>query len=163
MCRQGNYVGMTQRSKCFIDAIYSAGTISEQTVFCCGMGAKGRGQLEKMLLSEALHLFLGDGSLSCKRDQNTQHKLKPGAIASLENKLKTKLDRMKLDQENCINSDDDSANYLFNGVVHIYNRINQATNQDVSTMLVLKDYLIMLGTSSMRSWNMNLLRTMSQI
>jgi hypothetical protein len=55
-------------------------------------------------------------------------------MAALENQLKTKLDRTKLDQETCINSDDDAANRLFNGIVHIYNRINQATNQEVNVV-----------------------------
>jgi hypothetical protein len=78
MCRQGHYVGMTQRCKRFVDAIYSAGTITERTVYRSGMGASGRGQLEKMLLSEAMHLFLGDSA------GNTERKLQPGAIAALE-------------------------------------------------------------------------------
>lgn len=126
MCRQGHYVGMTQRCKRFVDAIYSAGAIAERTVYRSGMGASGRGQLEKMLLSEALHLFLGDTAGISER------KLQPGAIAALESRLKTKLDRKKLDQETCINSEDDAANRLFNGVVHIYNRINLASNRDVN-------------------------------
>ena len=88
-----------------------------------GMGAMGRGQLEKMLLAEAVHLFHGDGCLSHDNEQNFERKLQPGAIAALENQLKTKLDRKQLDQETCINSEDYADNRLFNGVVHIYNRI----------------------------------------
>jgi hypothetical protein len=130
MCRQGHYVGITQRCKRFIDAIYSAGSISERTVYRSGMGAMGRGQLEKMLLAEAVHLFLGDGCLSHDNEQNFKRKLQPGAIAALENQLKTKLNRKQLDQETRINSEDGAANCLFNGVVHIYNRINQLTNRE---------------------------------
>ena len=128
MCRQGHYVGITQRCKRFIDAIYSAGSISERTVYRSGMGAMGRGQLEKMLLTEAVHLFLGDGCLNRINEQNFEQKLQPGAIAVLENQLKTKLNRKQLDQETRINSEDDAANRLFNRVVHIYNRINQLMN-----------------------------------
>jgi len=70
MCCQGHYGGITQRCKHFIDAIYSAGSISERTVYRSGMGAMGTGQLEKMLLAEAVHLFLGDGCLSQDNEQN---------------------------------------------------------------------------------------------
>ena len=74
----------------FIDATYSASGISERMLYrSSGMGVKGRGQLEKMLLTEALHLFLGDGCLSPNSGQNLQQKLQPGAIAALENQLKT--------------------------------------------------------------------------
>ena len=111
---------------------YSAGSISERTVYCSGMGAKGKGQLEKMLLAEAVHLFLGDDCLSHDNEQNFERKLQPGAIAALKNQLKIKLDRKQLDQETCINSEDDAANRLFNGVVHIYNHINQLTNQEAN-------------------------------
>ena len=110
MCRQGHYVGITQRCKRFIDAIYSAGTISKRTVYRSGMGAMGRGQLEKMLLADAVHLFLGDGCLSHDNKQNFERKLQPGAISALENQLKTKLDRKQVDQETRINSEDDTTN-----------------------------------------------------
>ena len=111
---------------------YSAGSISERTVYCSGMGAMGRGQLEKMLLTEAVHLFLGDGCLNRINEQNFEQKLQPGAIAVLENQLKTKLNRKQLDQETRINSEDDAANRLFNRVVHIYNRINQLMNWETN-------------------------------
>ena len=68
--------------------------------------------------------------MSHDNEQNFERKLQPGAIAALENQLKTKLDRKQLDQETRINSEDDAANCLFNGVVHIYNRINQLTNRE---------------------------------
>jgi len=42
--------------------------------------------------------------------------------------LGSMLDRKKLDEETRINSEDDAAKRLFNGVVHIYNRINQLMN-----------------------------------
>ena len=93
------------------------------------MGATGGGQVEKMLLAEAVHLFLGDGYLSHNNELNFERKLQPGAIAALENQLKTKLDPTKLHEESCINREDDAANRLFNGVVHIYNRINQLANR----------------------------------
>mgnify|MGYP006199778881 CR=1 FL=1 len=50
-----------------------------------------------MLLAEAVHLFLGDGCLCHDNEQNFERKLQPGAIAALENQLKTKLDPKKLD------------------------------------------------------------------
>ena len=75
-----------------------------------GMGAMGRGQLEKMLLADAVHLFLGDGCLSHDNKQNFERKLQPGAISALENQLKTKLDRKQVDQETRINSEDDTIN-----------------------------------------------------
>jgi hypothetical protein len=53
----------------------------------------GRGQVEKMLLAEAVHLFLGDGCLCQDNEQNFERKLQPGAIAALENQLKTMLDQ----------------------------------------------------------------------
>ena len=83
---------------------------SEQTVYRSGMGAMGRGQLEKMLLAEVVLLFLGDGCLSHDNEQNFERKLQPGAIAALENQLKTKLDRKQVDQETRINSEDDTTN-----------------------------------------------------
>jgi hypothetical protein len=92
MSQQGNYIRMTQKCKRFGEAVYSAGAISEQTVYRSGMGAKGRGQLEKKLLSEVLHLFLGDGCLPSNSALNWQHKLQPGTIAALEDQLMTKLD-----------------------------------------------------------------------
>ena len=70
--------------------------------------------------------------MSQDNEQNFERKLQPGAIAALENQLKTKLDRKQLDQETRINSEDDAANRLFNGVVHIYNRINQLTNREAN-------------------------------
>jgi cupin superfamily acireductone dioxygenase involved in methionine salvage len=96
MCRQGHYVGITQRCKRFIDAIYSAGSISERTIYRSGLGATGRGQVEKMLLAEAVHLFLDDGCLSHDNEQNFERKLQPGAIAALGNQFKTKLDQKKI-------------------------------------------------------------------
>ena len=73
-----------------------------------------------------------DGCLCHNNEQNLKRKLQPGAIAALENQLKTKLDPKKLDEETRINREDDAANRLFNGVVHIYNRINQLTNLEVN-------------------------------
>ena len=110
MCCQGHYVGITQRCNRFIDAIYSAGSISKQTIYQSGMGATGRGQIEKMLLAEAVHLFLGDGCLSHNNEQNFECKLQPGAIAALKNQLKTELDQKKLDEETRINREDDAVN-----------------------------------------------------
>ena len=127
MSRQGNYIGMTQKCKQFLEAIYSTGAISKRTVYRSGQGAKGRGQLEKKLLSKVLHIFLGD-CLPTDSDLNGHRKLQPGIIASLENHLTIKLDRTKLDKETHINQENDAAGCLFNGVHHIYNRINTAKN-----------------------------------
>jgi hypothetical protein len=44
----------------------------------------------------------------------------------MEKQLITKLDRTRLDKETRINRDDNVASCLFNGVHHIYNRINVA-------------------------------------
>jgi hypothetical protein len=124
-------IGMTQRCKRFLEAVYSAGAISEQAVYRSGTGAKGKGQLEKQLLSEALHLFLGDGCLPVDIALCWKRKLQHGTIAALEKKLTTKLDRTRLDKETRINWDDDAASHLFNGVHHIYNRINVAKSREV--------------------------------
>ncbi len=127
MCCQGNYIEMTQKCKQFLESVYSAGAISERTVYRSGWGAKGRGQLEKKLLSEVLRIFLGD-CLPADNDLNEYRKLHPGTIASLENHLTIKLDQTKLDKETHINQENDAAGCLFNGVNHIYNRINTAKN-----------------------------------
>ena len=99
-----------------------------------GQGAKGRGQLEKKLLSEVLHIFLGD-CLPADNNLNGHRKLQPGTVASLENHLTIKLDRTrKLDKETHINQENDAAGRLFNGVNHIYNCINAAKkceNKDI--------------------------------
>ena len=84
-----------------------------------GQGAKGRGQLEKKLLSEVLHIFLGD-CLPADNNLNGHRKLQPGTVASLENHLTIKLDRTKLDKETHINQENDAAGRLFNGVNHIF-------------------------------------------
>ena len=120
MSRQGNFIGMMQKCKRFLESVYSAGTISERTVYRSGQGAKGRGQLEKKLLSKGLHIFLGD-CLPADNDLNEHRTLQPGTIASLENHLTIKLDRTKLDKETCINQGINAAGHLFNGVHHIYN------------------------------------------
>ena len=125
MCHQGNYIGMTQKCKQFLECVYSVGAITKQTVYRSGQGAKGRGQLEKKLLSKVLHIFLGD-CLPTDSDLNGHRKLQPGIIASLENHLTIKLDRTKLDKETHINQENDAAGCLFNGVNHIYNHINTA-------------------------------------
>ncbi len=44
----------------------------------------------------------------------------------LEKELKTKLDSSQLDKETWINCEDEAASCLFNGVLHMYNRINIA-------------------------------------
>jgi hypothetical protein len=113
MSRQGNYIGMTQKCKQFLEAIYSTGAISKRTVYRSGQGAKGRGQLEKKLLSEMLHLLLGDGCLSAENHLNGHRKLQPGTIASLEDKLTIKVDRIKLDKETQINQDTMRCSMVF--------------------------------------------------
>jgi hypothetical protein len=96
-------------------------------VYRSGQGAKGRGQLEKTLLSKVLHIFLGD-CLPADNNLNGHRKLQPGTIASLEDHLTTKLDQTKLDKETHIKQEHDAVGCLFIGVHHIYNRINVAKN-----------------------------------
>ena len=45
-------------------------------------------------------------------------------MAKLDKLITTKLDRTRLNKECRINREDDSASRLFNGVQHMYNRIN---------------------------------------
>ncbi len=60
MSRQGNYIGMTQQYKHFLEIVYLAGSITERVVYRSGSGAKGNRQLERLLLWEVMELFLGD-------------------------------------------------------------------------------------------------------
>ena len=125
MCRQGNLIGMTQRCKCFLEVVYSSGDISERVVHRSGMGAKGHEQSEWRLLWEIIDLFLGDSVLPLTNQHDYCHrKLENKTIAKLDKLITTKLDRTRLDKECRINWEDDSASRLFNGVQHMYNRIN---------------------------------------
>ncbi len=87
--------------------------------------------LKTEALSEALQLFVGDGCLPVNDAFCWKRQLQHGTIAALEKQLTTKLDRTRLDKETCIKKDDDTASRLFNGVHHIYNRINVAKSQEV--------------------------------
>ncbi len=131
MRRQGNYIGMTQQCKWFLECIYSAGAITEREVYCSGTGAKGHGQQEKKLLREVIDLFLGD-CIPLRNDSLRYfvRKLDHGTISALEKQLTTKLDRTRLEKECRMNSEDDAASRLFSGVHHIYNRINVAKNRE---------------------------------
>jgi hypothetical protein len=122
---QGNYIGMTQRCKRFLETVYSAWAITERAVYCSGNGAKGHGHLERNLSLGVIDLFFGD----CIPPLNNKHaylvrKLEFRSIPALEKQLIIRLDRSCLDMESRINCEDDSASHLFNGVHHIYNRIN---------------------------------------
>ncbi len=100
-----------------MEAVYSAGAILERAV--SGTGAKGKGQLEKQLLSKALHLFIGDDCLPVNDAFCRKRTLQHGTIAALEKQLTTKLDQTRLDKETRINQDNDAASRLFNSVHHI--------------------------------------------
>ncbi len=50
MSCQGNYIGMTQRCKRFLETVYSSGDITDQVIYQNGTGAKGHGQCERTLL-----------------------------------------------------------------------------------------------------------------
>jgi hypothetical protein len=127
MTRKGNYIGMTQRCKCFLGTVYSAGAIAERAVYHSGNRAKGHRQPKRKLLWEVIDLFLGD----CFPFLNNKHaqlvrQLEFRSIPVQEKKLRTRLDRSHLDKESQINHEDDSASRLFKGVHHIYNHINIA-------------------------------------
>jgi hypothetical protein len=93
MSRQGNYIGMTQSCKQFLEAVYSVGSITERVVYRSGMGAKGNGQLEQTLLWGVMELFLGDCvPLPADVHCYSERKLELGAIASLEKELTTMID-----------------------------------------------------------------------
>jgi hypothetical protein len=90
--------------------VYLAGSITERAVYRSGTGPKGKGQLERTLLWDVMELFLG----ACVPSPADVHcyldcKLQPGAIASLEKQLTTKLNRSTLDKESRINRDYDAA------------------------------------------------------
>jgi hypothetical protein len=84
MSRQGNYIGMTQQCKRFLEIVYSAGSITKRVVYRSGSGAKGNGQWEHSLLWEVMELFLGD-CLPIAENTYIQRKLTPGAIAPFAN------------------------------------------------------------------------------
>jgi hypothetical protein len=122
---------MTQRCKQFLETVYLVGSITERSVYRSGTGAKGNGKFERKLSWEVMELFLGDCvPLSADVHCYLKRKLEPGAIASLEKELKTKLDRSTLEKESRINWDNDAANGLFNGAHHIYNRINLVKSRE---------------------------------
>jgi hypothetical protein len=58
MSQRGNYIGMIQQCKRFLETVYSAGTITERKDYQSGTGAKGNGLLERKLLCEVNHLSL---------------------------------------------------------------------------------------------------------
>ena len=78
-----------------------------------------------------MRLFLG----KCVPPMNDSHQylnctLKPGTISGLEQQLKTRLDRTWLYRKTRVNREDDAASRLFNGVHHIYNRIDTAMKRE---------------------------------
>ena len=49
---------------------------------------------------------------------------------SFDKMITTKLDRTRLDKESMINREDDGASRLFNGIQHMYNRINVTKSRE---------------------------------
>ncbi len=134
MSRQGNYIGMTQRCKRFLENVSSAGAITERTVCRSGTGETGNGLLGRKLLCEVVHLFLGKCMPLIQNNWENHHylscQLKHGVISALEKELKAKFDRSQLDKETWINCKDDTASHLFNAVFHIYHCMNVAKRQE---------------------------------
>ena len=58
MTCQGNYIGMTQRCKRFLEVVYSPGDLTQRVIYQSGMGVKGHGQSGQRLLWEIVDLFL---------------------------------------------------------------------------------------------------------
>ena len=125
MCCQGNLIGVTQQCKRFLEVVYSSRDISERVVHWSGTGAKGHGQSERQLLWEIIDLFLGDFVPPLANQHDYCHrKLENGTTAKFDKLITTKLNRTRLNKECQINWEDDSASRLFNGVQHMYDRIN---------------------------------------
>jgi hypothetical protein len=102
MSRQGNYIGMMQRCKHFLEIVYSAGSITERVVYRSGSGTKVNGQLECSLQLDVMELLLGD-CLPTDDNAYIQRKLTPGIIASFVNQLASKLDKSTLEKKSRIN------------------------------------------------------------
>ena len=144
MCSQGNLIGMTQQCKQFLEVVYSSGDISDRVIHQSGMGAKGHRQSERRLLWEIIDLFLGDFVPALTNKHNyCNRKLEKGTIAKFDKMITTKLDQTRLDKESWSNREDDSACRLFNGVQHMYNRINIAKSRDkeVVSSVGMPDYM----------------------
>ena len=125
MCHQGNFIGITQRCKRFVEVVYSSGDITDRVIHWNGCGAKGNGQSERNLLWEVIELFLLDCVPTLSNPgQYIHRKLEKGTISSFEKLLTTKLNQLRLDKETGVNRDNDAANLLFNEVTHMYNQID---------------------------------------
>ena len=59
MSQQGNYIGMTQGCKCFLETDLSTGAITKRVVHQSGYGVAGNSLNERRLLWEVLEGFLG--------------------------------------------------------------------------------------------------------
>jgi hypothetical protein len=101
MSRQGNYTGMMQGCKQFMETVYLAGAITKRAVYRSGYAAKGSEQMEKKILWEVMELFLLGDCLPLQMDVHRYFvpKLEPSAIAALEKQLTANLDRTRLDKE----------------------------------------------------------------
>jgi hypothetical protein len=85
MRHKGNYIGMTQRCKRFLETVYSAGAIADREVYRSGTRAKGHGQQEKKLLWEVIDLFFGDCVLLMNDIyQYFDRKLENGTVSALK-------------------------------------------------------------------------------
>ncbi len=114
-----------------METVYSSGDITDRVIYQSGTGAKGHGQCERMLLWEVINLFLGDFVPPLDNKLlYLNRKLEKDTISLFKILLTTKLDQSWLDKEIRINREDDAASWLFNGVHHIYNRINIAKSRE---------------------------------
>jgi hypothetical protein len=127
--RQGQYIGLTQKTKRVIETIYSPGTISDCIVHRSGTGSKGNCTPEKKMIGEVIGLFLGNpfDETHCGRV------LEQGLMMPLQGLITTKLDRKKLDRETTFIQHKDSDGILLNGVNHIYAQISESREQEQSS------------------------------
>ena len=119
MGRQGQFIGLTQKSKWVVEIIYSLGAITERVVHRSGTRSKGNCTPEKILIGEVIGLFLGNPF----DEWNSSRGLENGFMVLLQVLITTKLDWKKLDQETSFIQHEDSAGILLNSVNHIYDRI----------------------------------------
>jgi hypothetical protein len=119
MSRQGQFIGLTQKSKRVVETIYSAGSISDCIIHRSGMGSRGNCTLEKTFIDKVVCFFL------CNPfdPANLGRVLKSGYMFELQLLITTKLDKKKLDTETAFIQHKDSARVLLNGVNIIHDRI----------------------------------------
>jgi hypothetical protein len=114
MSRQGQFIGLTQKAKCVVGTIYSAGSISERILHRSGTGSKDNCTLEKTLIGKVVCLFL------CNPfdPANLGRVLKSGYMFELQLLITTKLNKKKLNTATTFIQHKDSAGVLLNGVSH---------------------------------------------